>query len=104
MRICVDIDGILTNETEGFAYEKRTPNLENIQKVNALYRAGHEITLFTARWAEDREVTVLWLATNNVLYHALRLDKPIYEFFVDDRARSDFPTEEEMQNYCKRGK
>jgi len=53
----VDIDGVLTKETEGHDYSKRTPNKENIAKVNKLYTDGNEILLFSSRYSQDSEVT-----------------------------------------------
>lgn len=81
----VDIDGVLTNETEGHDYPTRTPNLENISKVNSLYRAGHTINLWTARFATDQEITEAWLEKHGVKYHKLTLGKPQYDFIVDDK-------------------
>ena len=85
---CIDIDGVLTNETEGHDYVNRTANLENIARVNCLHRAGHIINLFTSRFLEDEEVTIKWLTDNNVKYHALLLGKPQYDFIVDDKTIS----------------
>lgn len=38
MIVYVDIDGVLTNETEGHNYENRTPNKTNINIVNRIYK------------------------------------------------------------------
>lgn len=99
MHIAVDIDGILTFETEGFgdeAYKNRTPNMKNISIVNNLHQEGHRILLFTARHEEDREVTIDWLTKHDITYDELIMGKPHYDVFVDDRAQADFslPVEE----------
>jgi 7-cyano-7-deazaguanine synthase in queuosine biosynthesis len=82
----VDIDGVLTIETEGHDYFNRTPNKANIEKVNALFKLGHNIVLWTSRYPEDEEVTEVWLQMHNVKYHNLILGKPQYDFIIDDKA------------------
>lgn len=84
--IAVDIDGTLTNETVGWDYATRTPNIARIIGVNKLYDKGHTIILFTARYPEDEEITRKWLADNKVKYHKLILGKPTYDVIIDDRA------------------
>jgi len=91
LRIAVDIDGVLTNETEGHDYKTRTPNFDNINKVRKAYHDGHAIILFTSRFSQDRKVTIQWLKKYGVPFHKLILDKPQYDHFVDDKASSDFP-------------
>jgi hypothetical protein len=87
MRIAVDIDGILSNEVEGWGdeiYMARTPNEENILTVQLLYADGHEIAIFTARHEEDRPVTEKWLKENLIPYDELIMDKPHYDVLMDD--------------------
>lgn len=88
MRIAVDIDGILTIETEGWDYRNRTPHKETIRKVNLLFAQGHEIILFSARHIEDEDTTKRWLERHGVDYHCLQLGKIKYDIFVDDKAVS----------------
>ena len=86
--IFFDIDGVLTIETEGFGeevYADRTPNKSAIPVVNRLYKMGHQIVLWTARFEEDREVTMNWLRKHGVKYHTLIMDKPYYDLFIDDK-------------------
>lgn len=90
MRIAVDIDGILTNETEGYDYQNRTPNQENIDTVNRIYDHGHIVVLFTSRFGVDLHITKRWLKEHGVQYHKLILDKPQYDIFVDDKAYNSF--------------
>lgn len=88
MNICIDIDGVLTNETKGFDFENRTPNIENINILNQLY-SKHNIVLFTARDIMDKTKTITWLKQNDVLYHDIIFNKPKYDIFIDDLAHSD---------------
>jgi uncharacterized HAD superfamily protein len=85
MKVFIDIDGIITNETEGHDYELRTPNEVNIQYVNIIFRK-HEVTLYSARYLEDLEVTKKWLEKYNVHYDHLILGKPQYDILIDDKA------------------
>jgi len=85
----VDIDGIITKETQGFGdsyYSSRTPNSYNIDTLFDLKQRGYTIVLHSARYEEDREVTEAWLKKNNVPYDELILGKPQAELYVDDKA------------------
>lgn len=86
-RIAIDIDGILTNETEGHNYEERTPNLAAIKLVKLLLHLGdYDVFLYTARWAEDKTVTELWLAKHGLGDLVVVYGKQPYDVLVDDRA------------------
>ena len=85
--IFVDIDGTLTNETEGYGeavYAQRTPKQTVIDFVNRLYNKGETIIIWTARYEQDRKVTINWLRENGVKYHDLIFNKPKYKLFIDD--------------------
>ena len=82
---CFDIDGVLTKETEGHDYEKRTPQFNNISIVIDLFEKGHTIILNTARWQEDMQVTNKWLRKHHVLYHKIQFGKPKADFYIDDK-------------------
>lgn len=89
MHIAVDLDGILTIETEGFGdevYANRTPNLKNIEAINKLHDRGHTITIFTARFSVDYIVTVYWLKQYNVKYHDIVFNKLQYDAMIDDKS------------------
>jgi uncharacterized HAD superfamily protein len=90
MRIAIDIDGILTIDTEGHDYRNRIPNWDNINHVNRLYYEGHDIILFTSRHRCDRRITKQWLRKFNVHYHKLIMRKPKYDILIDDKAKSSF--------------
>jgi hypothetical protein len=83
---CFDIDGTLTNETEGHDYAKRTPNIGRIKRVRDLFFAGNTIILQSARLWEDEMITRNWLTDNVVPYHQLVLGKPWANVYVDDAA------------------
>lgn len=90
--IAVDIDGVLTVETDGYDYAERTPNTENIEKLNRLYDSGkYGVVLFTARFKEDEKVTRKWLYENNVKFHRIIFDKLPYNIIVDDKAQKFIP-------------
>lgn len=88
--IYIDIDGILTNETDGHDYIKRTPKKGNINIVNRLYKLGHVIILYTARWDIDNLVTRRWLLKYGVKYSKIIYNKPSYDILIDDKAMNTF--------------
>lgn len=94
-KIYVDIDGVLTNETIGHDYVTRTPNLSGVARVRALCaNPRYSVTLFTARFESDRQVTEAWLRTYKVPYDYLILGKPQYDLLIDDKAYNDFEAAE----------
>lgn len=85
--ICVDIDGVLTNETEGHGYLTRTPNKENIKLLWKLWEKGYCIILYTARpvFASDMQSTIFWLKKHHVPYEFIQFGKPKADFYIDDK-------------------
>lgn len=79
----VDIDGVLTNETQGWDFKSRTPFVHNIKRLKQLFRHGI-IILNTARLEIDREVTVEWLKTHKIPYHSLLMEKTPASVRIDD--------------------
>ena len=47
MKIFVDIDETICNNQKDLNYKKATPIKKNIDMINRLYDAGHEITYWT---------------------------------------------------------
>lgn len=88
LKFCFDIDGTIC-ETQNGAYEFSKPMPGRIEKINALYDAGHEITYFTARGTTTgidwRELTETQLRAWQARYHLLLLGKPEADFYVDDK-------------------
>ena len=82
----IDIDGVLTIETEGRSYIERSPNIEAIATINNLAIEGAWIVLNTARAEWDRVETVQWLREHGVGYHSLLMGKLPSVKLVDDKA------------------
>jgi len=88
-RMVVDIDGVLAAASLDPDYGKAQPMRDNIAQLNALFDAGCEIVVYTARgsatgidWAET---TRNQLAAWGVRYHELRFGKPHADVYIDDR-------------------
>ncbi len=89
MVIYVDIDETICETPEDRDYTKSVPIPERIAKVNQLYENGHTIVYWTARgtktgleWTDlTRNQLIEWGAK----FHDLKLGKPYYDLFVDDR-------------------
>jgi len=86
----IDIDETICTTPEDRDYNKSVPIIENIEKANTLYAQGHTIVYWTARGSlsgiDWREVTEKQFKKWNVKYHELKLKKPYYDFFIDDKA------------------
>lgn len=82
--VACDIDGVLTENTDGHNYEARVPNRNAIERLNAMDDEDTKIVLWSSRRECDRAVTEAWLKGNAVTYHALLLDKPPVSVLYDD--------------------
>jgi hypothetical protein len=91
MTYCFDIDGTLCTNTHG-KYEEARPLPKVIDRLNALFDAGHQILLFTARGSTTkidwRALTEKQLSEWGVKYHTLLLGKPQADVYIDDRGMS----------------
>ena len=87
--IYVDIDETICNTPGDRNYMNAIPIKENIEKINALYDAGHTIVYWTARGSRKKkdwhEKTKDQLNSWGVKFHELRTDKPYYDLFIDDK-------------------
>jgi hypothetical protein len=93
--IYVDIDeticfrNVAENICKRNDYRDSVPIKENIEKINKLYDEGNTIVYWTARGSrtlEDwSEVTRNQLIEWGVKFNELRLDKPYYDLFIDDK-------------------
>jgi hypothetical protein len=85
----VDIDGTICNNTFG-AYEEAVPIDENIDKINNLYDEGNTVVYWTARGTQTgkdwRELTLSQFKKWGVKFHDLKLQKPHYDLFIDDKS------------------
>jgi len=94
MVIYIDIDETICFHPEGSPnvardYSLAQPIVDNIKKANDLYDAGNKIVYWTARGAVSgldwRDLTTSQLEEWGVKYHELKLDKPYYDLFIDDK-------------------
>jgi uncharacterized HAD superfamily protein len=89
MIIAVDIDGTLCEDQNSWwEYEKAIPIIENIKKLNNLYHQNeNEIILYTARFEENKEVTLQWLKKHQVRFHKIIFGKLRADMYIDNCAR-----------------
>lgn len=85
--VYVDIDGTLCDVPEA-DYEKAMPIKKNIKKINELYKKN-TIILWTARGSTT---CINWYKTTQAQlkkwgckYHELRMGKPYYDLWIDDK-------------------
>lgn len=89
MIYCIDLDNTICR-TRGTDYESSVPITEAVEKVNALFDAGHTIKIYTGRGSRSgRDWTGLThrqLVKWGVKFHELLFGKPSYEVWIDDKA------------------
>ena len=94
MIIYVDIDETICYHEEDDTskardYTKATPYVERINKVNSLYDDGHTIVYWTARGTvtglDWTDLTSSQLEQWGAKHHDLKLGKPYYDLFIDDK-------------------
>jgi hypothetical protein len=89
MIIYVDIDETICKTPESRDYSLAIPIQKNINKINNLYDNGHTIIYWTARGTGSgidwRSVTENQFKKWGVKCHELKLGKPIYDLFIDDK-------------------
>jgi hypothetical protein len=89
MKYIVDIDGTICNNTHG-DYENAQSFVDRISYLNSLYEAGNEIHYWTARGSNSGlnwlELTVSQLKQWNVKYTSVKVGKPAYDVWIDDKA------------------
>ena len=86
----VDIDETICSKTSNLRYEEAKPWKENIEKLNRLYNEGHTIIYWTSRGAlsgiDFYELTKNQLDKWGVKYHKVKIKKPYYDRFIDDKS------------------
>ena len=91
MKYMVDIDGTICT-TEKKDYERSVPIQDRIDKLNRLYDEGHEIHYWTARGTTSgidwKELTEKQLNEWGCKHHSLKLGKPDYDMWIDDKSRA----------------
>lgn len=89
MKYYVDLDNTLCF-TENSDYVNSVPIPERIAKVNELKAQGHTIVIWTARGAVSKKDLMLFTAEQlknwGVQYDVLSLEKPSFDFLIDDKA------------------
>lgn len=92
--IYVDIDGILCHSNiivdDELDYNFSVPILENIAKVNELYKKN-KIVIYTARGKRTEKknwqlFTMKQLKEWGVKYHNITFDKPHFDLLIDDKS------------------
>jgi hypothetical protein len=88
--IYVDIDEtICETPDKPRVYSNAKPILENIEKINKLYDEGNTIVYWTARGSRTNinwyDLTKSQLDEWGAKHHELRVDKPYYDLFIDDK-------------------
>ncbi|CAB4134394.1 hypothetical protein UFOVP273_52 [uncultured Caudovirales phage] len=88
----IDIDGtILHSPTSD--YTQSTPIFDRISKINKLYDEGHTIIYWTARGAQSGrdwgQYTEQQLIDFGCKFTEVRMGKPHYDFWIDDKAIND---------------
>jgi len=101
--IYIDIDETICISPEDRDYNKSVPIFENITKANNLYDQGHTIVYWTARGSVSgidwTDVTQKQFEQWGVKYHSLKLDKPYYDVFIDDKNMNVKDWNESSFNY-----
>lgn len=95
MKIFLDIDNTICRVDEslgGEKYTKAAPIVAHIHRANKLYDDGNRITYWTARGkasgVDYSELTRRQLTEWGCKYHELRMDKPSYDLYVDDKSQN----------------
>lgn len=96
IRLVFDIDDTICNN-KNRDYENAIPKYKVINKINELYKAGAEITLYTSRGMvscngdiqkivkKNRAILESWLYRHNVKYHKIVFGKPLGDMYIDDK-------------------
>lgn len=86
----VDIDDTICSKPEGTDYHSSKPFVTRIAMINDLYDQGHTIIYWTARGGSTgidwSALTKQQLDQWGCKYHELRMKKPSYDVWIDDKA------------------
>ena len=89
MKYIIDIDGTICTSTDG-DYASAEPFIDRINHFNRLFDQGHEIHYWTARGGNTgldwSKLTEHQLTAWGVKYTSLKLGKPPYDYWIDDKA------------------
>lgn len=88
-RYCFDMDGVIAHLSPNNDYNLAKPNIEVIEKLNALYDLGNYIIIFTARGSATgidwHQISLDQLNAWGVRHHEFRTGKPNADFYIDDK-------------------
>tara|TARA_Y100000385_G_scaffold114161_2_gene118466 strand:+ start:3219 stop:3527 length:309 start_codon:yes stop_codon:yes gene_type:complete len=89
MLIYVDIDETICESPKDRDYTKAQPIKKRIEKINKLFDEGNTIVYWTARGTmtgiDWYQVTQKQFDIWGVKYHDLKMGKPAYDLFIDDK-------------------
>lgn len=92
MIIYIDIDDTICyydNSNNNLDYNNAKPYKERIQKINKLYNEGNTIVYWTARGTNTGikwfHITLQQLNLWGCKFHELKMGKPAYDLFIDDK-------------------
>lgn len=89
MIIYIDIDDTICRLETPMDYKSASPIPKAVKKVNALYDEGHTIIFWTARGTvsgiDHTQLTKQQLNQWGVRFHQLKMGKPAYDLFIDDK-------------------
>ena len=98
-RICIDLDGVIcTIKQSGETYADVKPMPGVAEKISKLRANGHYVIIQTARHMKTcngnvglviqrvGQITLKWLADNNIEYDEIYFGKPWAELYIDDNA------------------
>ena len=95
MTIYVDIDDTICyyeSKNNKLDYSLARPHIERIKKINKLYEDGNTIIYWTARGTMTGinwfKITLEQLNKWGCKYTELRMNKPAYDLFIDDKNMS----------------
>ena len=87
--IYVDIDETICITPKTREYKDAIPIKKNIEKINKLYDEGNTIVYWTSRGSRKQidwfDLTYKQLNEWGVKFNELRVDKPYYDLFIDDK-------------------
>ena len=89
MIIYVDIDETICRTPDSRDYSLSEPIMDRIEKINKLYDEGNTIIYWTARGSGTgklwENLTYKQLYLWGCKFHEIKLGKPVYDLFIDDK-------------------
>tara|TARA_A100001015_G_C14974579_1_gene706652 strand:- start:682 stop:1065 length:384 start_codon:yes stop_codon:yes gene_type:complete len=99
MRICIDLDGVISNlKKNNESYKDLKPIKGAVKKIKDLKKNGHYIIIYTARHMKTCDgnvgkviskigmLTLDWLKKYKVPYDEIYFGKPWADIYIDDNA------------------